>query len=233
MPGEDAMATWILRDNCHLFLERVAARIANRFDDWDWDAIRFGIQDTDDRQDRWYEYELIGMTTVALALAEGKDADRLHVRVQTEGSVATRISAIARIMQCRAPLTSTRELEILVGAAFIEMPRPSGDEIVSCSAAHLAKCPEHQETLSFFRVKHWLTRVQEGDRLPNGYADLGFLTPQAVRFFFPAYLIAAIREHDEFLLDMALRRVENMTWTPLQGELIDFAQYLFKQAALN
>jgi hypothetical protein len=220
--AQTAITTWILPDNLHLFLERVSALIGYRFEDWDWDAVRLGVRDTDLQRDQWYEYELSGSPSVKLTFAHAGDAKHLTVKVESEEHTAIRIDAIARIMQCYDEVRGTQDLEILIQAAFIETPKPDEDEIVSCTAAHLAICPEHQEALAFFRGKHWMDLVRGDDPLPRS----PFLSQKARRFFFPAYLVAAIRDHDGDLLETALSSMGKETWTPFQQELIEAATYL-------
>ena len=144
MPAQITINTWIPQDNLFRFLGRVSVLIRYAFEDWDWDAIRFGVHDTDIKQDRWYEYGLNGKPPVEFAFAGTEDAKRLHVKVETEDYVAVRIEALARIMQCYEETSGTQNLEILMAAAFIETPMPDQDKIVACDAAHLAHCPECQ-----------------------------------------------------------------------------------------
>lgn len=230
MPVQITINTWILQDNLLLFVGRVSVLIGYGFEDWDWDAMRFGVRDTDIKQDRWYEYGLSGKPLVELAFAEGEDAKRLHVKVETEDCAAVRIEALARIMQCYEEALGTQALEILMEAAFIETPLPDQDKQIACDAAHLARCPECQDALAFFGGKHWRTLLREEVPLPSSlggsYAGLGFLTLEAQRFFFPAYLVMAIRDKDKDLLENALDRVGRELWTPLQQELIEFARQL-------
>jgi hypothetical protein len=235
MPAQITINTWIPQANLSLFLERVSTLIGYGFDDWDWDAIRFGVRDTDLKQDRWYEYELSGKPPVELAFAKAEDAKRLRVKVETEDRTAVRINALTRIMQCYEEAIGTQDLETLIEAAFIETSLPDQDKIVACDAAHLARCPECQEALAFFGGKHWIVLLKENTSLPSplpgSYAGLGFLTLEARRFFFPAYLVKAIRDKDKELLEEALGNLGQETWTPLQQQLIEFARHLLQTGA--
>lgn len=234
MPTRITINTWIWQNNLRLFLERLSALIGYGFDSWDWDAIRFGIRDTDIKQDRWYEYELSGKPPVVLAFADAEDRKRLSVKVATEERVAVRIEALTQIMQCFEEASGTQDLEILMEAAFIETSPPDQDRIVACDAAHLAQCPECQEVFASFGGKHWMTLLREKAPLPSSsggsYAGFGFLTREAQRFFFPAYLVTAIRDKDRDLLENALDRLGQELWTPLQQELIEFARQLLTGA---
>lgn len=232
MPAQTTINTWILQDNLYLFLERVSTLIGYGFEDLDWDANRFGVRDTDSNQDRWYEYILEGQPPVELAFAGAEDAKRLHVKVKTEDCTAVRMEALARIMQCYTEASGMQDLKILVEVAFLETSLPDRDKIVACDAAHLACCLECREVLAFFGGKHWMTLLREKVPLPGSlsgsYAGLGFLTLEAQRFFFPAYLLKAMRDKDKDLLERAVDCVGQELWTPLQQELIEFARHLLQ-----
>ena len=235
MPAQITINTWIPQDNLLRFLERISILVRYGFGDWDWDAIRFGVHYTDIKQDCWYEYELNGKPPVELAVAGAEGAKRLQVKIVTEERVAAWIEALARIMQCYEETSGTQNLETLMEAAFIETPMPDQDNIVACDATHLAHCSECQDVRAFFGSKHWMTLLREEAPLPSAlggaYAGLGFLTPEAQRFFFPAYLVTATRVKDKDLLESALDRVGREHWTPLQQELIEFARHLLQTGA--
>ena len=135
-------------------------------------------------------------------------------------------------MQCYEEASGTQALKILMEAAFSESPMPDRDKIVACDAAHLARCLECQEALAFFGGKHWITLLRKEVPLLNSwggsYAGLGLLTLEAQCFFFPVYLVTAIRDKDKNLLENVLERVGQEHWTPLQQELIAFARQLLR-----
>ena len=226
------IATWILQDNLSRFLDRVSALIRFRFQEWDWDAIRFGVRDSDAEQNRWYEYELNGQPSVNLAFAHAGNGKRLCVRIETDAIIAARLDAFARIMQCHQANNGTQDLQILVQAAFIDLSEPDQSKIVSCDEVHLAVCSECQDTLAFFTGKHWIDLLREGAWASYGDASYWMLAAEARSFFFPAYLVIAIRDNNRYLLEEVLRRVEKELWTPLQQELIQYAVSLLKRDEL-
>jgi hypothetical protein len=62
--------SWILTANVRPLVESLAALIDYETDDWDWDAIEAGLRDTDAEDPQgWYDYPLIGTTTLRLDLA--------------------------------------------------------------------------------------------------------------------------------------------------------------------
>ncbi len=85
-----------------------------------------------------------------------------------------------------------RRLVQQIEAVFADAVYP-GDECIAVQPNH---CPECAEANSFFRGRHWGSLVIV-NKLPTAYADLSFLTPEAQRFFLPAYLIQALEDaHD-------------------------------------
>ena len=74
--------------------------------------------------------------------------------------------------------------------AFSDSPKPEGDPIVlDCD-------PDSEEVQAFLRDKDW--RDLDARALVPLYMDvLPLLTPQAFRFFLPAYMIASVEAHDE------------------------------------
>lgn len=219
--------TWILQDNLRLFLERGSALIAYPFDESDWDAVRFGARETNIARNEWYEYELFGEPSVKFAFAEQGDRRCVRVHIETSDSVLTRLAALARIMQCYEETSAA--LEILTQSAFLETQEPFQGKLMSCAPEHLAICEECQEAQEFFSGKRWIDLLQGDYRLPWGWADAVFLSKEARRYFFPAYLVSAIHNKDDNetdALDYALKLVEQENWTPLQQALIEFATYL-------
>ncbi len=231
-PSEHAVKRenlWILQDNLRLFLERGSALIAYPFDESDWDAVRFGVRETSVARNEWYEYELFGEPSVKFAFAEEGDGRRLRIDVETIAPVLTRLEALARIMQCYEE-TSTATLEILTQAAFLETLEPFQGELMGCDDERLAICFECQEVQEFFSGKRWADLLQGDYWLPMGYAGANFLAQEARRYFFPAYLVVAIRNtniryrRDD--IDYEIGLVKQEKWTPLQQALIEFATYL-------
>jgi hypothetical protein len=223
---KDAETTWVRRENLRLFLERLAALIGCRFTEDDWDAVRFGVEDALPRDGAWYEYPLYGRITVQLAFAGMEHAERIHVRVEAPEPDLAHVLAMVRIMQCYSPRDESNDLEILAEVAFIDERPPADRRVTACSDAHFAVCTECQEAEAFYGGRHWRDMLSDRERLPQGFAGLGFLTPEARRFFFPAYLVRGLRDTEGTLIAEALDSVKDAAWSPLQSQLIAFALYL-------
>src|SRR5579871_2384944 len=119
MPAQNSIRTWIRPGNLRPFLERAFVLMGDHLEDWDWDAIRVGVRDTDLEQDNWFEYELSDEPPAKLAFAHADHAQRMYVTVGIEARTAVKIEALARIMQCYEDNRDTQDLETLVQAAFI------------------------------------------------------------------------------------------------------------------
>jgi hypothetical protein len=220
------MGTWIPEDHLQRFLTLLAKIVSYPINDGDRDAIRFGIRDTDEEQNRWYDYPLFGTPPVYLGFAcAGRE--RLALRWQMQEPVGQRIEALALILQHYQPDGEMKELEGLCGRAFIGITYPAGTSLLSCDAAHLAICPECQEVRAIFEGKHWSELVSGSNRPPRYYASLSLLRPEAYPLFYPAYIMAALRDQDREWLDIA--RQAGLTeegLTVLQRELLRFADHL-------
>lgn len=223
------ITTWIPRTSLALFLDRIAIFTGCQLDESDLVAIESGIAETEGRPGVWYSYPLAGASPAILAFAQAENRHHLRVQAMALSLIADRIDASSRVLQCYDSTGETHELDILIQVAFEGVVLPKQNKIVACSAAHLSDCTECQETLAYFKEKHWTALLREETSLPHGYADLCFLTLKARCFFFPAYLARALRDRDEDLLEFALSMSELKKFTPLQQELIEAAAYLPKK----
>jgi hypothetical protein len=219
------LTTWVLRDNLRLFLERVSGFIGYRFDESDWDAVRLGVREASASQNRRYDFTLFGESNANFVFEAAEDGRRVVVFVEAQEAVLIKTGAFARVMQCYEE-ESTAALEILAQAAFLESLEPYRGKVVSCTKKHLAICLECQEAQAYFSGKRWIDLIHGSEPLPIHWAYPVFLTPEAQRYFFPAYLVCALRDRDAEILDAGLNNSGRGEWTPLQQELIDFATYL-------
>lgn len=76
---------WVLTTNVRPLVESLAALIDYEPDDWDWDAIGAGLGGTDaDDPHGWYDYPLVGTTTLRLEMANDPGSIVTTVRVHHE-----------------------------------------------------------------------------------------------------------------------------------------------------
>jgi hypothetical protein len=221
---------WIPEDNLALFLRLVSKFTDYSWTDGDWDAVRFGIRDTDEKHQIWYDYPLMGTPPVHLDFACASAPPRLVVRWETHENIAARIEALSLILQHYHAQDGTDEFERLIETAFGEVAYPHGNSPLACDPAHLAVCPECQEAQQIYREQHWTELVGDKQRPPCGYADLYLLTPEARRFFFPAYLTATWRYKNTAWLDHAIHAgISTSGFTMLQRELVEFVVHIVEE----
>ena len=84
------------------------------------------------------------------------------------------------------------ELRLLVEAAFAETKYPGDNRLVYDDSGHHLEC---NEVAASFKGKHWKQVPLETLRYHS--AGIFFLTPEAYRFYLPAYMLAASLHYDE------------------------------------
>lgn len=81
-PATSTVTGWLWAENLMPMYESLAALVGYSFDKYDRDAINVGIEEVDDRpDDRWFDYPLVGTTTLNVetaALARGSRQVRVH-----------------------------------------------------------------------------------------------------------------------------------------------------------
>lgn len=91
--------SWIIEDNLKPFVETLSGFVGYSFDEWDWDAIYYGVRDTNEEVDRWYQYELIGDRKMKLWLARADGSFPIFVRVEADKDLEEKAAIAAGIMQ--------------------------------------------------------------------------------------------------------------------------------------
>src|SRR5579871_2687141 len=110
------MVRWqIQADQLRRFLALLSGVSEYRFDEGDWDAVRFGLETTANDKEGGYEYDLLGKRPISLRLARCAAAQVL-VQATAEASVEAKLAAIV----------ATTDAEILarIQLAFQGAPRP-------------------------------------------------------------------------------------------------------------
>jgi len=181
-------------------LEFLSEWIDYPFSDWDWDAIRFGIQETSQPEQRWHRYDLFGTPEVSLAFARSEEASRLTVTWETEPALSPHLEFLTGLFQ--SPLEECEAWERLVEHVFSSALYPGDDRLMAGSPSHVAGCMECQEAKATFCGRQWSELVRAGERPPYGYGDLGFLLPEARAYFLPAYLTAALQDKTTHWLEV-------------------------------
>lgn len=87
---------------------------------------------------------------------------------------------------------NAEELRHEIEAAFAETKYPGDDRLVYDNSGDHLEC---NEVAAAFRAKEW--RELSVDMLRRHSQSLFFMTPEAYRFYLPAYLIAALLDYDK------------------------------------
>ncbi len=66
---------WISQDNLHPFMLILAKVVFCKFDETEWEEVRYGVSRTSDEKSEWFDYKLNGLYTVTLRLARDANAD--------------------------------------------------------------------------------------------------------------------------------------------------------------
>lgn len=210
-------------DNLPMFLNRVAKLAAYTLTDSEHDAIRFGLRDTDETKDKWYDYPILGEARIDLAFANGSDEKNITIRYDADAAVRAMIDHLVIILQHYHPDPKACRLPKLIEKAFPTDAALAGNRVVACDDKHLAQCLECREVRSNFQGKRWTELVARNGRPPRSAAGPGFLTQDARTYFFPAYLIAAARDRDPEWLEIARSGgISEERFTPLQRRIAEF-----------
>lgn len=221
------MSLQLPHTNLKLFLTIIASKITAPFEEEDWDAIRFGIQDTER-----YSYTLFGESNVTFAFSQHPRSQKVEVQFQTETNLYELVANMGRVLEAYSP-TSTKRIEALVEEAFAANSHPPTARVTSCTLEHLEICDECQEVMDTFQGKHWKELIANGKEPPYNCAGPCFLTQEARHYYFPAYLITEFREqckskeqHYNNIKQHFEDDMNSICHTPIQEALLDFVFYL-------
>jgi hypothetical protein len=99
--ADQIVAGWVWDSNVRPLVDSVAVLVDYRTDEWDWDAVTFGLDGTDSETlDGWYSYPLVGTDTVTLELANDPGTSVVHVRVRHSGGtlLAARLDTVIAML---------------------------------------------------------------------------------------------------------------------------------------
>ena len=147
--------------NLKLFLTIIASKITARFEEEDWDAIRYGIQDTEAGKTEWYSYTLFGEPNVTFTFSHRPTSQNVEVQFQTEANLHELVASMGRVLEAYSP-TSTEHIETLIEEAFAANSHPPKTRVTSCTMEHLEICIECQEVMDTFQGKHWKELIANG-----------------------------------------------------------------------
>ncbi len=216
------MLSWMLEENIVNFVKIVSERVGYNADEWDTDAVKFGLENTKESENQWFQYPLIGQITLELSYASGSN-NIIHVRGDVPAQIIPNIQAVLVILQVHCAEGETDDVEGLVVDAFKSSVRPKW--LLGCSPAECRRSYfEYSKILKAFSDMEWRDLTRENNRPPLN-SDLYLLNEQSLQYFYPAYLIASLRDWNAIWVEQ-IQRMEHEGWvslpasaTPLQREL--------------
>ena len=215
-------AKWILADNLRLFLRSTLRLINVTLDEEEWDAIRFGAKDFNLSDNPWYDYTFEGTERIAFQFATHLETEAVHIVTDCSALLGIKISAFETLFQHYRAKQGLSSMEALVSDAFAEASLPGSDNIVTFRPSEYDF--ERRDAFDFFNGKQWLSLVEEHPVMPIYDAGIQWLTLNAKIYFFPAYIISAIRQTRSETLETALSAISEPSrqLTVLQASIIEF-----------
>jgi hypothetical protein len=209
--------------NLAQYCRNISRWIGYAFGDADWDAIECGLLGTSAERQQWYDYALFGDDIARLNVARIEGTSLVAVKVAVPEALVEDTIALASVLRYYDRGRPDLGLANLVIAEFADLPMPKRGRLLACTREHLSQCSECQETRLTFSGKRWTDFATSSWNVPTGYAHIAFLSKEAKRYFFPAYLLAAAYRRDWDALDDALHAVPSDTagWSRLQNYIIE------------
>lgn len=89
------VADWLFEDNLRPFVELLAQLAGYTLydEDYDWLAIEYGMQDTNEDADKWYTYPFAGADPAVFELARNPGSDVVSIRVRGEQGIRPELAA--------------------------------------------------------------------------------------------------------------------------------------------
>ncbi|GAB3985260.1 hypothetical protein V1634_09900 [Plantactinospora veratri] len=92
---------WVLSANVRVLIESLAVLVDYEADDWDWNAIEAGLSGTDaDNPQGWYDYPLVGTSTLRLELANdpGSTITSVQVHHPADEALTARVETVLSML---------------------------------------------------------------------------------------------------------------------------------------
>jgi hypothetical protein len=93
------LRNWIFEENLKPTLELLAQYAGYDFSPDDWNAVRFGVTETDEEQDRWCEYEFSVPERVAFRVAQSSGSRVIFFQVESKPEIEGKVETVLRIAQ--------------------------------------------------------------------------------------------------------------------------------------
>jgi len=198
------MVTWeVSTDRLPRLVEILAGISGCPFDDWDRDALRYGLPGTNAAAGAFFDYPLCGPTPISLRLAHAAFG-RVLVTASADAGTVARLAGIEEVSEAEAWAQLCR--------AFRAAPRP--ERFVDHPG-----CPECEGHDQLLQGRDWDTLSPYDVRYT--WWPVGFLKPEGFRYWLPAFLRLSFTEEEEgyaYLLREYLDRPHDVRFSLLTAE---------------
>ncbi|MDH5653692.1 MAG: hypothetical protein OEZ39_17660 [Gammaproteobacteria bacterium] len=93
------LENWIDDRNLIPVAEAISLLCANKFDNWDKDAIEEGAKTSDETKNEWYEYEFIGDYKIKFAVTIEPGSSNYSIHVESKKDIEQAVNAIIGLAQ--------------------------------------------------------------------------------------------------------------------------------------
>lgn len=90
---EPTVEGWIFRENLRAFVEMAAFLADYAFDQWDWDAIHFGVDETAGQRKKYYAYPLLGSQPLNLLMNYDSGGGVVTILIDSEKGLSAEMVA--------------------------------------------------------------------------------------------------------------------------------------------
>ncbi|MDH5178055.1 MAG: hypothetical protein OEZ39_16245 [Gammaproteobacteria bacterium] len=90
---------WIDDRNLIPVAEAISLLCNYKFEDWDKDAIDEGAKDSDESQNKWYEYEFVGDFNIKFSVTIEPGSSDYTIRVESEKDIEQAVNVIVGLAQ--------------------------------------------------------------------------------------------------------------------------------------
>ncbi len=179
--------------------------IGYSYSDWDKDAIRYGALAISEETGPAFEYRIGAEAILDLTFRRRETARAISITASGDDEdLLARCQTVINVLRDFDASKPFAGLQSVIAETFATNVYPGDDNLLSCSTAHFEQCDECQETFANFASRKWESVFKGAWQPAVNYADLTFLSRDAVFYFFPSYIAASLSPMASGILDCAL-----------------------------
>ena len=89
---------WIFESNLRPFLCMAFDLVEYEFDESDWQAVKFGIHETDAEQDKWFEYDMETEQGLSMAIAHDNNSSVTFIKATSTPEIEMKVALLLDVM---------------------------------------------------------------------------------------------------------------------------------------